>query len=100
VTNPYDSPYAYTPPPPPDGATPQNPGLWLGLSIASTLLCCMPLGVVGIVFAAQAMGAHSRGDYYETAEKISKAKAFTFWSVGIGLLGIVCAVGANINQMS
>lgn len=100
MTNPYESAYGYTPPPPPDGAGTLNPGLWLGLSIAATLCCCTPLGIVGIVFAAQAMGANTRGDYYETRDKIEKAKTFTFWAIGLGLLVGVCALLANMNQIS
>lgn len=42
-----------------------EPGLWLGLSIGATLLCCVPVGIPGIVYAALAMGSQSRGDDWE-----------------------------------
>jgi hypothetical protein len=70
-------------------------GLWLGLSIGATLLCCTPLGIVGIVYAAMAMDANSRGDTYTAADRAAKARAWTQWSIGLGLLvfGIVICLG-------
>ncbi|MGH3749150.1 MAG: CD225/dispanin family protein, partial [Micromonosporaceae bacterium] len=40
-----------------------DPDTWLWISIFSTACCCLPLGVVGIVFAAMAKGAYGSGDY-------------------------------------
>jgi hypothetical protein len=40
----------------------RNGGKWLAPSIASTLFCCTPLGIVGIVYAAMAMDAEGRAD--------------------------------------
>jgi hypothetical protein len=83
-------------------AVPAEPGLWLGLSIASALLCCLPLGVVGIVYAAMAMDANNRGDYYLAQERTRQAKNWTLWSVGVSLLVVVgyfvCAGGSLFMQ--
>jgi hypothetical protein len=67
-------------------------GLWLGLSIAATALCCTPLGIVGIVYSAMAMDALSRGDYYLAAERVRTARTWTQWSFFLGLAVLVLAV--------
>jgi hypothetical protein len=49
------------PPPPPNGAgiyVPNN----LVWAILSTLFCCLPLGVVSIVYASQVDGKRAAGD--------------------------------------
>lgn len=68
---------------------PRNPGLWLGLSIASALLCCVPVGVVGIVFSAKAMEARNRGDVQRWREEVEKARKWTLWSIGLGVAVLV-----------
>ncbi|MEV6964972.1 CD225/dispanin family protein [Hamadaea sp. NPDC051192] len=51
--------------------------MWLGLSIAATLFCCTPLGIVGIVFSAMAMDANSRGDHGLAEARTERAKSWT-----------------------
>ena len=78
------------------GSGSSQPGLWLGLSIAATLLCCLPLGVPGIVFAAMAMDANGRGDWVTASQRTEQAKTWTLWSFGVGLAVIVvyvCFIG-------
>ncbi len=62
---------------------------WLWQSIVATLLCCLPLGVVGIIFAAQAQSAVSVGNVTEAQEKARLARIFTLIAVGLGLVFIV-----------
>ncbi len=63
---------------------------WLWQSILATLFCCLPLGVVGIVFAAQSQSAMSVGSYDVAREKARTARLCTLWSVGLVLgLGVV-----------
>jgi hypothetical protein len=77
------------------GIKPREPGLWLGLSIASTLLCCMPLGVVGVVYSAMAMDARDRGDVYRWQERVEKARVWTLWSIALGVVyvAVVAFIG-------
>lgn len=80
---------ASTPPTPqgPGGAQPPRPvDTWLWQSIAVTVLCCMPLGLVGIVFAAQAQGALSAGNHAEARRKADTARSFTIAGFVLGLL--------------
>lgn len=79
----------------------RDPGLWLGLSIASTLLCCLPLGIPGIIYAAKAMSAQTNHDHDTAAWNTEKARTWTLWSFGVGLAFLVvwlCIVAGNLGQ--
>jgi hypothetical protein len=86
VENPYAGQVPY------HGQTPAEPGLWLGLSIGATLLCCTPVGVVGIVYSALAMEARSRGDIYGWESRVQSARTWTLWSIGLGVLVVVAVI--------
>ena len=62
---------------------------WLWQSILATLLCCLPLGIVAIVFSSQAQSAMNTGNYALAADKAKQAKNFTLISVGLGVLAVV-----------
>jgi hypothetical protein len=66
-----------------------GPGLWLGLSIAATLLCCLPLGIPGIVYAALAMGAQARGDYSTAEFQTRQARGWTLGAIIAGIAVIL-----------
>jgi hypothetical protein len=86
VENPYAGQAPY------QGPLPAEPGLWLGLSIGATMLCCTPIGVVGIVYSALAMEARSRGDIYGWESRVQSARTWTLWSIGIGVVVVVAAI--------
>lgn len=75
--------------PPGGAATGERIDTWLWQSIVATLLCCLPLGVVGIVFAAQAQSAINVGNLDEARAKASTARTMTLIAVGLGLAGIL-----------
>ena len=92
---------SYTPPPPASpgyGAGPvsgaQIPN-YLWQSIVVTLCCCLPLGVVGIIFAAQVNSKLAQGDVAGAMEASKKAKMFTLLGFGIGLVIIVLSMIFN-----
>jgi len=62
------------------------------LSVIATLFCCLPGGIVGIVFAAQAATALSGGDYATAAAKAKTAKMAALISMGAGVLMYVFVV--------
>ncbi|BCJ35016.1 hypothetical protein Athai_25190 [Actinocatenispora thailandica] len=68
----------------PSGST---PGTWLGLSIASTVCCCTPFGIVGIVFSAMAMSARDRNDMDEMERQLSRARGWTIAAIVCGVVG-------------
>ena len=74
-------------PPPAGGGTPTVPN-YLVLSIISAL-CCMPLGVVAIIFAAQVNNKVAAGDMAGALESSKKAKMFAIIALGLGLLAIL-----------
>jgi Interferon-induced transmembrane protein len=61
----------------PVGTPPQNYLVW---SILSTIFCCLPLGIVSIVFAAQVNSKWAAGDVAGARDSSEKAKKFAMWS--------------------
>jgi hypothetical protein len=59
---------------------------WLWQSIVVTVCCCVPLGIVGIVFAAQVNSKLAAGDIAGAQESANKAKKFTLIGIGVGLV--------------
>lgn len=88
------SPPSQTPPPPGYGGYgPQQPPmhsnkpqnfLWLG--IVSTLLCCLPAGVVSIIYATKVDNLWNMGDYQGAINASNNAKTWGFVSVGLGFV--------------
>lgn len=70
--------------------------LWLG--IATTLLCCLPAGIVSIVFANKVDNLWNQGDHQGAKEASDKAKMWGIISAGVGfvinLLGFILALTA------
>lgn len=81
----------------------QNVPTYLWQSIVVTLLCCMPLGVVSIVYAAKVDGLVARGDIpgAQAASKSAKnwALAALLSGLGITLIYIIIAVAAAGSNM-
>lgn len=71
---------------------PQRPSSYLALAIISTILCCLPTGIVSIVYATKVNSAYEDGNYLE-AEKASKnAKTWGLVSIAIGVVGIIAYI--------
>jgi interferon-induced transmembrane protein len=77
--------------PPPSSGAPASVPNYLVPAIIS-LFCCLPLGVVGVIFAAQVNGKVAAGDTAGALDASKKAKMFSFIAIGLGLLGIICYV--------
>ena len=65
----------------------------MGFAIFSTLCCCLPTGIVAIVFASQVSKHIQNGDYEAAKKSADNAQLFCWISIGIGLL---CNVGSSI----
>ena len=79
-------PAQYQPPAPQyqaQGARPQNYLIW---AILTTLFCCLPLGIVSIVFAAQVDGKLASGDYAGAVASSENAKR---WAIIGAIAGVV-----------
>ncbi|MBB3051489.1 hypothetical protein FHS23_002512 [Prauserella isguenensis] len=69
----YGQPPGYGYPPPP----PENHLVW---GILTTILCCLPLGIVSIVKANQVTTLWAQGMYAEAQESADQAKKWAMWS--------------------
>lgn len=69
------------------GPRPKN---WLVESILVTLLCCLPFGIAGIVFAAQVNSKYDTGDYDGALKASKEAAKWTKIGFFVGLAVIVC----------
>jgi hypothetical protein len=79
----------WTPPPAP-GTTTSVPNYLVPAIIS--LFCCLPGGIVAVIFAAQVNGKVQAGDIAGATDSAKKAKLFSFISIGLGLLAIICYV--------
>ena len=68
---------------------PQTPINWvpyLVLSIICTLCCCLPFGIVGIVYAAKINSSMAAGNYEEAKNAAKSAKIWIIASAVVGLI--------------
>ena len=78
--------------PPPSSGSSANIPNYLIPAILSTVFCCLPLGVVSIIFATQVNSKIAAGDIAGAMESSKKAKMFMFIAVGLGAVSIILAV--------
>ena len=62
----------------------------LALAIITTLLCCMPLGIVSIVYAAQVSSLVSSGKIEQARAASRSAKG---WGIAALVVGLVAVIG-------
>lgn len=58
-------------------------------AILATLFCCLPGGIVSIVYAAQVNGKVAAGDLAGARDSSDKAKKWAMWSA---IAGVIVAV--------
>jgi GYF domain 2/Interferon-induced transmembrane protein len=85
--NPYSAPQSqvtrsYSPQP--AMGPPINGGGILAFAIVVTVMCCLPLGIAGIVYAAQINSKLAVGDYLGAAESARQSKMWSWIGFGIG----------------
>lgn len=59
---------------------------YLVQAILTTLFCCLPFGIVSIVYAAQVNGKVAAGDRAGALESSRKAKTWAWVALGTGLV--------------
>jgi len=89
----------FTPPPPVD--THDKVPNYLIPAIISAL-CCFPLGIISIIFAAQVNGKVTAGDTAGALDASKKAKLFSiiFIALGVVLWGCYFLFGAGMIGLS
>ena len=68
---------------------PTRPQTYLALAIVSTILCCLPLGIVSIVYAAKVNGAYAEGDYEGAQKASNNAKTWGIAAIAVGAIGYI-----------
>lgn len=66
-----------------------KPSNYLVGAIITTIFCCLPLGVVSIVYATQVDSKYAAGDYAGAEEASKKAKQFMIWAIVGGAIAAV-----------
>lgn len=62
------------------------PPSYLAWAIISTLCCCIPFGVVAIVYASKVNSLWARGDMYGAKKASERAQMWTILAIVLGLL--------------
>ena len=75
-----------TPPAPQPIAKPDNYLVW---SILTTVMCCLPFGIVAIVKSSKVDSLWAQGQYAEAQKSANDAKMWSMISGGCGLLVII-----------
>lgn len=61
----------------------------------STLCCCVPFGIVSIIFASQVNSKLAAGDIAGAKDAAGKAKLWMFIAIGLGLVSWVIGIFLN-----
>lgn len=76
---------------------PINGTLYLILSVLATLLCCLPFGIIGIIFSSRINSQQKNGDYEGARISEKMAKIFLILSLLLGIVAGGCAaVGYSV----
>jgi len=62
---------------------PDNNMVW---GILTTILCCLPLGIVSIISASKVDGLYHQGKYADAREAAAQAKKYAIWAVVAGFV--------------
>ncbi|MDX6382196.1 MAG: hypothetical protein QOI57_3220 [Rubrobacteraceae bacterium] len=65
------------------------PGYLLPLSILATLFCCLPVGIIAIIFSVQARSKSQAGNYAGASQAVRYANISLIIAVVSGILVIV-----------
>lgn len=71
-------------PPPPTGTTTNVPNYLVPAIISA--ICCFPLGIISIVFAAQVNGKVAAGDIAGAMQASKMAKIFSYILIAVALV--------------
>jgi hypothetical protein len=70
----------------------REPDNYLVWAILSTVLCCLPLGIVSIVYSTKVSGLWAQGRYGEAQAASSNAKKWAIISAVVGVVAYVIGV--------
>ena len=77
----------------PQDQRPTRPDNYLVLAILCTLFCCLPFGIVSIIYAAKVDTLYNSGDYQGAQDASDNAKKYVEWGAVIGIVAGLAIVG-------
>lgn len=77
------------------GQRPPKPNNHLAWAILSTIFCCLPLGIVSIVYSSKVDGLYNAGDIKGAYDAANKASSYALWGTIIGFICIICGICAG-----
>ncbi|MFC5382422.1 CD225/dispanin family protein [Aquipuribacter nitratireducens] len=84
------TPYEPAPAGPPASEPPPSNLVW---AILTTVLCCLPFGIVSIVFAAQVNSKWATGDFSGAQDASRKARLWAIVAAVAGIVYLVVVIG-------
>ncbi len=104
ILTPTPPPFASAPQPTPQYTAPAQdpqqylapPASHLAWAIVCTILCCVPFGIVAIVYASKVNSLWSQGLYDQAYDASRKARNWAIWSAVIGFIASALYVALNI----
>lgn len=78
------------------GQPEQLPASHMVWSILVTILCCLPLGIVAIIYSSKVSAANSVGDIEKARRMANRADWFIILSIVLGLLSLPVSLAFNI----
>ncbi|WP_106480994.1 CD225/dispanin family protein [Butyricimonas faecalis] len=76
-----------------------KPENWLIWAILSTVLCCLPLGVVSIIYATKVDNLWNSGQQEEAIKASNMARLFFFLALGGGVLALIIGFISGLASM-
>lgn len=71
---------------------PQRPSSYLALAIISTILCCLPTGIVSIIYATQVNSNFEDGNYVKAMNASKNAKTWGIVSIVAAAVGWIAYI--------
>lgn len=80
-------------PPPPPGTGPPNNNLVIAIiaTVVSIMFCCIPHGVISLIFATQVNKKAAAGDMPGAINAARQAKMWALISIAVAVIGLVVA---------
>jgi len=64
----------------------KSPDSHMAMAILTTLFCCLPFGIISIVYASKVSGLYASGDYNGAVNASSKAQSYASWGMILGIV--------------
>lgn len=80
---------AIAPPPPQSPAVPNHLAWAIISTVITTCLCCLPIGIVAIVYSSRVNGKLEAGDIDGARRDSENAKTWCWVTTGLGIFGLL-----------